>query len=93
MFWRFALFVKKKESTNVDLFEDVKAMCGCAYISDIAEDRQYNKQARVCVYFMRLEEYDLHVLTDMYQYLTGNTVLFETAENAKKALCELKGTA
>ena len=77
----------------MDLFEDVKTMCGCAYISDIAAGRQYNKQARVCVSFMRLEEYDLHVLTDMYKYLTGKNILFGTAENAVRALCELGGKA
>ncbi len=75
----------------MDLFEDVKAMCGCDYISDIAEGRQYNRRARDCISFMRLEDYDLRELTDMYQYLTGEAILFGTAGNAVKALFELGG--
>ena len=76
----------------MDLFELLKAMCGCACISDMAYGRPYNEQACLCISFMRLENYDLHVLTDMYQYLTGKSMIFESKERAVISLCELSST-
>ena len=67
-------------------------MCGCAYISDMAFGMPYNRTAKECISHKLLENYDLKVLTDMYQYLTGKKVSFGTAEEAAESLCGLKNT-
>lgn len=74
----------------MDLFEVIREMCGCAYISDMAAGMPYNRAARDFISRELLEKYDLYTLTDMYQYLTGKDVPFGTFEEAASSLCGLK---
>ena len=52
-----------------DIFEDIKQILGCEYISDIVV--KYKSVARRLVNAMNLNSYPICQLNDLYEYLYG----------------------
>lgn len=52
-----------------DIFEDIKQILGCEYISDIA--CKYKEVTRRLVNAMNLDSYPISQLNDLYEYLYG----------------------
>ncbi len=67
----------------MDVFEDLKELLGCYYISDMA--RQYNKEARNVVKGMDLRQYPLSQLRDLYSYLYKKDLEFADYLEAEQA--------
>ena len=70
---------------NKDLFEEVALRIGCRYVSDMRDEpfRRFAKET--LAQSIDLGEYQLGVLSDMYEYLYGKKVNFETYDQAKNA--------
>lgn len=70
---------------NKDLFEEVALRIGCRYVSDMQDEpfRRFAKET--LAQSIDLGEYPLGVLSDMYEYLYGKKVNFETYDQAKNA--------
>lgn len=70
---------------NKDLFEEVALRIGCRYVSDMRDEpfRRFAKET--LAQSIDLGEYPLGVLSDMYEYLYGKKVNFETYDQAKNA--------
>lgn len=58
----------------MDLFESVRDMLGCEYISDMRSCRALQKDARKIVARLNLEAYTAHELADIAEYLYGRKV-------------------
>ena len=70
---------------NKDLFEEVALRIGCRYVSDMRDEpfRRFAKET--LAQSIDLGEDPLGVLSDMYEYLYGKKVNFETYDQAKNA--------
>lgn len=66
-----------------DLFEDLRALLGCEFISDL-KFLPWNDQALRLTSRMKLTRYSLHALSDLYHYLTGKHVSFDDHEQARQ---------
>ena len=71
---------KEKEP---DIFEDLRDLIGCEYISDLTA--RYNKDARRIAGTMNLERYPLSQLNDLYEYLYGEKKNFPDSRAASEA--------
>ena len=68
-----------------DLFEELAALCGCEYISDMRFE-PYNETAkRNARNLIRAEDYSLRELSDLYEYLYGEKIEFCDYSEIKKA--------
>lgn len=71
---------KEKEP---DIFEDLRDLIGCEYISDLTA--RYNKDARRVAGTMSLERYPVSQLNDLYEYLYGEKKDFHDSRAASEA--------
>lgn len=71
---------KEKEP---DIFEDLRDLIGCEYISDLTA--RYNKDARRIAGTMSLERYPVSQLNDLYEYLYGEKKDFHDSRAASEA--------
>ncbi len=74
---------KEKEP---DIFEDLRDLIGCEYISDLTA--RYNKDARRIAETVRLERYPVSQLNDLYEYLYGEKKTFPDSRAASEAFAE-----
>lgn len=65
-----------------DIFEDLKSVVGCVYISDMRHE-PFAGAARAAVFALRLEKYRLKQLEDLSEYLYGEKTEFASYETAK----------
>ena len=79
------LAFREWKKMNKDLFEEVALRIGCRYVSDM-RDEPFRRFAKETLdQSIDLGEYPLGVLSDMYEYLYGKRVNFETYDQAKNA--------
>lgn len=64
-----------------DLFEMLKNMTGCGYISDLRFG-DVNEKAQACFNHMDISRYSLPVLSDAAAYLFGTDADFASYEDA-----------
>jgi len=70
---------------NKDLFEEIALCVGCDYVSDLRRE-PFNRFAKeMLAQSIDLDGYPLGVLSDIYEYLYGKNVVFETYAQAKTA--------
>ena len=73
-----------------DLFTELALKTGCSFISDLRVT-PFNEQAReLLASYINLQEYSLNVLSDVYDYLYGVKVTFETYDEAQTAFATTK---
>ena len=65
-----------------DIFEKLRELAGCEFISDLRTGGNRTK-ARRLVKKLKLERYELRSLSDLAEYLYGKKPEFETCEQAK----------
>ncbi len=68
---------------KMDIFEDLKSLFGCKYISDMTG--RDNRAARKLVKVLNLKRYPLSQLRNLYQYLHDRKCEFADYSEAKQA--------
>ena len=68
---------------EMDIFEDLKELLGCFYISDMTG--LYNHVAKEAVKGIDLKKYPLSQLCDLYSYLYGGKLDFADYSDAEQA--------
>lgn len=79
----------KGEAKELDLLDRLYRWAGCDYLSDLrtlSQSSQFRFQLVQALEEIGPEEYSLSVWEDAYQYLTGETERFASAQEGRRRL-------
>lgn len=71
-----------------DIFEDICAGLGCDVTSSIKKYGSNLAKAEELLKTMNIKQYPLRQISDIYDYIFGEKKVFESYEEAKKAIDE-----
>lgn len=66
----------------MEILEKLRQSAGCGFISDLRYDMN-NKLARAAIKDIRISEYSLGEISDAVSYIYGNSIKFNTIDDAK----------